>query len=109
MRTALLLVPMFSFAACGTVCDQAVAAEQGAKSKSNACNVNVTIHDANKCDNNLTKCSADDMTQIQNYAKCLNDLPVCDPNTNGSHWGLDEALCGQPLLKLSLNCSTSIQ
>jgi hypothetical protein len=98
---------MFGFAACGTVCDQAVAAEQGAKSKSNACNVNVTIHDATTCDNNLTKCSADDMTQFQNYAKCLNDLPACDPNSNGPHWGLDLLSCGSPLLKVSLSCSSA--
>jgi hypothetical protein len=78
---------------------------QTANNRGQPCGLSVTQHDVNKCNDGLSKCSPDDVTAIDNYAKCLNNLPVCDPSTKTS-WALEALGCN--FTSISLMCSTAI-
>jgi hypothetical protein len=111
MRTSLFAVLALVAAGCGTVCDGIAAAENGANQKALNCNLtNITVHDANKCDVGLqSKCSADDVSGLKNYAACLNGLPVCTAD-NSVSFAFSRGGCQtQVLSKVSLTCLGAIQ
>jgi hypothetical protein len=108
MRLALLLTPLLCLSACGTICDTAVAAENAANQRGQPCNSTVTVHDANKCNSGLSKCSPDDTKAIQGYIDCLNNLPQCSTDTKTS-WDFSALGCElQPVGKISATCSGAI-
>jgi hypothetical protein len=110
MRLVLLLTPLLCLSACGTVCDAAVAAENAANQRGEPCGSNskVTVHDANKCNSGLSKCSPDDTKAIQSYIDCLNNLPQCTTDTQTS-WNFSALGCElQPVGKISGTCSSAI-
>src|ERR1043165_5063594 len=108
MRT-LALLSLLALCACGTVCDGVVASEQRQDQNAKSCGLNgITVHDANKCNNNMSKCSQDDMTELQNYARCLDGLQMCTSSNKTSY---SFALAGcqlQPFGRLSFSCSSAI-
>ncbi len=108
MRT-LLLSAALALCACGSVCDNAVAAERAANAKAKDCGLtDITVHDANKCNSNLQKCSSDDLKEIDNYATCLNNLPVCT-DANKTSFNFSRSGCVlQPIGRLSNTCAGSI-
>jgi hypothetical protein len=91
---------------CGTVCDGVVASESGANQKALNCNLqNITVHDANKCNSGVnSKCSADDISALKNYAACLNNLPACTSDTEVSFNFSRSGCVSQAASKISLTC-----
>lgn len=91
---------------CGSVCDSAVAAENNSNRRGAECGQNnIAVHDANRCNQNLSKCSPDDMKEIQAYADCLDALPACT-SSNSVSWGFSRAGCVlQPIGRISGTCA----
>ncbi len=109
MRPLLLAVGVALSACGGTVCDGAVKAEQGANQKSANCNAgSITVHDAQKCNSNLSKCNSDDLQEINNYGACLNALPVCSSNNEVQWSGQRQGCINQAAARISLNCFINI-
>lgn len=108
MRTTALSCLVLA-AGCGTVCDSAIAAERGANSKALDCNLsNITVHDNAKCNSGLAKCNSDDLKVLDNYATCLNQLPVCN-SSNQTSFNLSRLGCTlQPFGTLSSTCAGAI-
>ncbi|MBL8954711.1 MAG: hypothetical protein JNK82_28295 [Myxococcaceae bacterium] len=94
---------------CGTVCDTAMHAEQRANQKGRDCNAgNITVHDANTSNSGLSKCSQDDMREIQLYAECLDALPVCT-SSNSTSFAFQRLGCvAQPIGRISASCAAAI-
>jgi hypothetical protein len=96
-------------AACGTVCDSAAGAQRRANDKGRDCShQNITVNDANKCNSGLSKCSPDDVKELQAYADCLDALPVCS-SSNSTSWAFSRAGCQlQPIGRISGECAGAI-
>lgn len=108
MRPLALLVGFL--AACGgSVCDNAVKAEQASNQKGALCGARTTtVHDAQKCNNNLSKCNTDDLNEINNYGACLNALPAC-ASSNKIQWeGQRDGCINQAFQRISLTCFANI-
>src|SRR5437868_1969232 len=105
----LALLPLLALCACGTVCDGVVASEQRQDQNAKNCGLNgITVHDANKCNNNMSKCSQDDMSAMKNYAQCLDNLPMCS-SSNKTSYRFSLAGCQiEGATRISFGCSSAI-
>lgn len=106
----ILLALAVVLAGCGTVCDGAVAAEQGANQKSSGCNAGaITVHDAMKCnEGSKTKCTSNDLNGIQKYGSCLNALPVCTSDNQQQFSSTRQGCINQAAADISLTCFSAI-
>jgi uncharacterized protein YceK len=104
-----LMAVTLALCGCGSVCNHAASSERTANQKGMPCGqAPITEHDPNKCNTGLHSCSADDVTQIENYAHCLDNLLVCEPANNTS-WGTQRLGCVlQPFGRISAACSNAI-
>lgn len=93
---------------CGSVCNRIVAADEAATEKGKACGAESSHYKATTCNENLNKCSPDDVKWLNTYADCLEKLPVCLEG-QGSSWGVQRFACGESLLRVSLSCGQAIQ
>ena len=109
MRTTALFAVLVAVSGCGSVCDQASAAERGANSKSLDCSVtNITVHDANKCNMGLQKCNSDDLNEINSYVSCLNGLPVCSSSNEIQFRNQRDGCVLQAFTRISFICQSNI-
>ncbi|MBL8950112.1 MAG: hypothetical protein JNK82_05005 [Myxococcaceae bacterium] len=93
----------------GSVCDNAVKAEQAANAKSTSCNVApITVHDAQRCNSGLSKCSSDDLKELESYGACLAALPACTPQNEIQWRGQRDGCTTQGFFRISLNCFANI-
>lgn len=111
MRKTVLMVlaGLGLLSACGSVCDQAIAAERSANQKGVNCSTqNITVHDSNKCNTGLSKCNSDDLNEIGNYTNCLNSLPNCSTGNEIQWNGQRQGCINQAFFKISLTCQSNI-
>lgn len=108
MRTTALIV-LLAASGCGSVCDTVAAAERQANSKALDCNLtNITVHDASTCNGGLQKCNSDDLTELNSYATCLNNLPVCTKATE-TQFNFSRLGCTlQPIGRITPTCANAI-
>lgn len=109
MRTLALLAVLGFVSACGSVCDQAVAAERSANQKGLNCSQsNITVHDAQKCNSGLSKCNSDDLNELNLYAQCLNGVPVCSSSNEIQFAAQRQGCLNQAFARISFTCFGSI-
>jgi hypothetical protein len=89
-------------------CQRIYNADLSANEKGKDCGAgNSTSVNVNSCTNGLSSCSQDDMAKLNNYADCLEKLPVCNSGQSFS-WGLQRVGCYQALSGTSGNCLNAI-
>jgi hypothetical protein len=106
LRPALLVLAL---CACGSVCDHAATSERVANRKINTCQQQpITEHDAARCNSGLRNCSPADLEQIEAFARCLDQLAVCEPANNTS-WGIQRSGCFVQIFgRISGACTNAI-
>jgi len=108
LRLLLPLTASLVLFACGTPCSHIAGAEQVASDKGQACNATGGTWSQDRlttCEQNLSKCTQDDMKKMDTYADCLQKLPVCAEG-QGLSWGLQRLACAESLT-LSRDCLIS--
>lgn len=108
LRTALLLAVVGVAASGCNVCTRIYNAEQLANEKGRDCGSSRNLPDVNVCTNGLTSCSQNDMDNLNTYAGCLENLPVCQSG-QGFSWGLQRLGCIESLGRVSGSCLQAIQ
>ena len=105
MLRTILLCGAVAIAASGcNVCQRIYNADQAANEKAKDCGGGSSSNlDLNKCTNGLGNCSSNDMQKLNDYAQCLENLPVCQSNQS-FNWGLQRLGCIQTLQGISGNC-----
>lgn len=93
---------------CGSVCNRIVAADEAATKKGEACGATSNKYNATICNQNLNKCSPDDVKWLNTYADCIEKLPVCQ-NGQAFSWGVQRFACAESLGKVSGTCVLAIQ
>ena len=110
LSIALVGVAALVLSGCGTQCSRIANAENAANQKGKACNNSSNSWDSarvQRCESGLSKCSQDDMKQMDAYADCLNKLDTC-VDGQGLSWGLQRLGCIEPITKISLSCVAAV-
>ncbi len=104
----LLLVPLALVASgCSSPCARVNAAIDNVNRKGQACDSKpLEAWPAQRCEEGLSKCSPDDLEQLEAYAQCLDNVPTC---VKGQEFSFNLAVfgCLQPLTQVSYNCASS--
>jgi hypothetical protein len=104
LRTILLCAAVGIAASGCNVCNRIYNADMAANEKGKDCGANSNSSvDLNRCYNGLGNCSANDIDKLNNYADCLEKLPVCSSGQSFS-WSLQRLGCIQALSGISGNC-----
>jgi hypothetical protein len=105
LRTVLVLVSLAAALSGCNVCQRIYNADQSANEKGKDCGASSSGSniDLNRCSQGLSSCSPDDINKLNNYAQCLENLPVCSSGSSFS-WGLQRIGCVQALQGTSGNC-----
>jgi hypothetical protein len=104
----LALLSLLAVSACGSFCDGLIASEQRQSQNAKSCGITFNAHDANKCNNNISKCSQDDISELRNYAACLDGLQMCTESNKTSYSFALTGCAFQPFGRISFNCSSAI-
>ncbi len=94
---------------CGDVCTRIGAATDLLNRKGEGCGgQGKDSYDVAACERGLPKCSPDDVTELNSYAQCLENVPACTSGQELS-FGLAKVGCLQPLGRVSLSCLGAMQ
>lgn len=109
-KIVMMAAVAMSLVGCGNVCDRLASASSSLDTKSKGCSGTTTTSDKfnkNSCDSALSKCSADDIKKLTDYASCLEGVPTC--SGDGISWALTSvAPCAAKVSGLSTECSLGL-
>lgn len=110
MRTTFTAALLFlALAGCGDVCTRIGGARDLTNDKARNCNASTdSAYDVAACQRGLSKCSPDDVKELESYAQCLESLPLCQEGQELS-FGLARLGCVQPLTRVSYACSNAMK
>ena len=109
MKSALVVLVVSAAAVlsgCGNACDHLQSAVNSSNSKATACGSNTSSFSNDTCQNNLHSCSQDDITKLDNYATCLDNLPSC-PASSQASFDLGRLGCLSDLGGISVACAAT--
>lgn len=87
-------------------------AEATISDKGKGCNADTTYWESSRvsrCDQNLSKCSPDDLKVIDKYIQCLDTIPACTDSSKSASFGVARFECAIELAKLSFNCAAALR
>ncbi len=107
MRAVLLLLVMSVSACTVDVCKRAQALNTSYRQRHAACFAEGTLpaapFDAKSCDASMNACSPADETALQGYFDCVEQLPVCTPETRAA-FSTGYLACTTGMNRLSDGC-----
>lgn len=96
-------------AGCGDVCTRIGGATDVTNEKAKNCGTSTSNpYDVAACQRGLSKCSPDDVKELESYAQCLESLPMCQEGQEMS-FGLARLGCVQPLTRVSYACANAMK